>query len=125
MRPHRPRTIFVAARRAHRHEPVRLVSTTRVNCSSDIRISSVSSVMPALATSTSTLPSSASIAVNAASMDAASVMSDRTPNVPSGAPLPRCVTATRSPRSTNACAIARPIPRLPPVTNTVRGTTAP
>ena len=76
--------------------------------------------MPALATSTSTGPSSASTAAKAASTAALSVMSHCTPNRPSGAPLPRCVTATRSPCLANACAMARPMPRLPPVTNTVR-----
>ena len=54
MRPQRPRSIFVAARLATRQAPLRLVSTTRLNCSSLIRMISVSSVMPALATSTST-----------------------------------------------------------------------
>jgi len=58
-----------------------LVSITRLNCSSDMRISSVSSVMPALATRTSTGPSSASIAVNAASTAAPSVMSQVTAKI--------------------------------------------
>jgi hypothetical protein len=102
-----------------------LVSTTRVNCSSDIRMISVSSVMPAFATSTSTGPSSPSTAVNAASTASASVTSHRTPYRPSGASLPRWVTATRSPWAANARAMARPIPRLPPVTSTVRATGPP
>ena len=89
IRPQRARTIFVAARLAQRKAPPRLVSTTLVNCSSDIRMISVSSVMPAFATSTSTGPSSFSIAVNAASTDSASETSQWTPNMPSGAPEPR------------------------------------
>ena len=125
IRPQRARSIFDEARLAHRNAPVRLVSTTPVNCSSDIRISSVSSVMPALATSTSTGPSSASTAVKAASTEAESVTSQRTPNSPSGASPLRWVTATRSPCLAKACAMARPIPRLPPVTSTVRATAPP
>ena len=35
-----------------------------------------------------------------------------TPNRPSGAPLPRWVTATRSPLAANACAIASPMPAV-------------
>ena len=48
------------------------------------------------------------------------VTSHCTPNSPSGAPLPRWVIATRSPFAANARAIASPMPRLPPVTSTVR-----
>ena len=40
---------------------------------------------------------------------------------PVGAPPLRVVTATRSPPARNASAIARPIPRLPPVTRTDLG----
>ena len=50
-----------------------------------MRMSSVSRVMPALATTTSTGPSSASISVKAASIDAASVTSARTVSEPCGA----------------------------------------
>ena len=55
------------ARFASRYEPVRLVSMTAAQSSSDIRSSSVSLVMPALATSTSTGPCASSAAANAAS----------------------------------------------------------
>src|SRR6476646_3152927 len=75
--------------------------------------------MPALATSTSTGPNSCSTAVKAAATSSADVTSHCTPYSPSGAPLPRWVTATRSPLAAKACAMARPIPRLPPVTRTV------
>src|SRR5262249_43283804 len=65
-----------------------------------------------------------STSVNAASTAAASVTSQRTPSSPSGAPLPRWVTATLSPSSANARATASPMPRLPPVTSTERLTPA-
>ena len=81
-------------------------------------------MIPAFATTTSTGPSSASTAVNAASIEAASVTSACTVSTPSG-PFPsRAVTATRWPAAANASAIARPIPRLPPVTSTVRAVNA-
>ena len=76
--------------------------------------------MPALATSTSTGPCSASTAVNAASTSAAEVTSQRTPNRSSGTALPRCVMATLSPLPAKARATASPMPRLPPVTRTDR-----
>src|SRR4051812_29626161 len=74
--------------------------------------------MPALLTNTSTGPWRSSISVNARSTASASVTSHWTPNRPSGAPLPRWVTATESPCSAKERAIASPIPRLPPVTST-------
>ena len=91
---------------------------TEDQSSSDIRSSSVSLVMPALATRTSTGPCASSTCANAASTCSGSVMSHRTSSVPSGAPPLRVVTATLSPCATNASAIARPMPRLPPVTST-------
>src|SRR3954452_13462284 len=83
-----------------------------------MRISSPSRVIPALLTNTSTGPWRSSISVNARSTASASVTSHCTPNRPSGAPLPRWVTATESPCSAKERAIASPIPRLPPVTST-------
>ena len=77
-------------------------------------------MMPAFATTTSTGPSAASISVNAWSTDAASVTSARTVSEPSGPSPERAVTATRWPWATNSRAIAYPMPRLPPVTRTVR-----
>ena len=74
--------------------------------------------MPALATSTSTGPCASSISLKAASTAPASVTSQRTSSAPSGAPPLRVVTATWSPLARNASAIARPMPRLPPVTRT-------
>ena len=120
IRPRRARIIFETARLASRNEPVRLVSMTEAQSSSDIRTSRVSAVMPALATSTSTGPWAASTSAKAASTAAGSVMSQRTSRQPSGAPPLRVVTATRSPWARNASAMARPIPRLPPVTRTDR-----
>ena len=61
IRPRRSRSMPLAARLASRNEPVRLVSMTEDQSSSDIRSSSVSLVMPALATSTSTGPCASSI----------------------------------------------------------------
>ena len=57
---------------------------TLANCSSLIRISSVSSVMPALDTSTSTGPCCSSTSVNAASTAAVSVTSHWTAEQPPG-----------------------------------------
>ena len=94
---------------------------TEAQSSSDIRTSKPSAVIPALATSTSTGPCAASTSANAASTAAGSVMSQRTSRHPSGAPPLRVVTATWSPWATNASAIARPMPRLPPVTSTDLG----
>jgi Flp pilus assembly protein TadG len=118
IRPRRRRSMPLAARLASRNEPVRLVSMTEDQSSSDIRRTSVSAVMPAFATRTSTGPCAASISTNAASTAAGSVTSQRTSRVPSGAPPLRVVTATWSPFATNASAIARPMPLLPPVTRT-------
>ena len=70
---------------------------TEDQSSSDIRSSSVSWVMPALATSTSTGPCASSTCANAASTCSGSVTSQRTSRVPSGAPPLRVVTATLSP----------------------------
>ena len=61
----------------------------------DGRISKVSRVIPALATTTSTGPYAASTSVKAASTDAASVTSARTVRLPSGPEPLRAVTATR------------------------------
>src|SRR5688572_1169054 len=74
--------------------------------------------MPALLTSTSTGPWRSSTSLNARSTASASVTSHVTPNSPSGAPLPRWVTATESPASAKARAMASPMPLFPPVTST-------
>src|SRR5688500_15395810 len=121
IRPRRSRSMPLAARLANRKVPVRLVSMTEDQSSSLIRSSRVSLVMPALATRTSTGPCASSTCVKAASTWAASVMSQRTSSAPSGAPPLRVVTATLSPWAMNASAMARPMPRLPPVTRTDRG----
>ena len=121
IRPRRSRSMPLAARLASRKVPVRLVSMTEDQSSSLIRSSSVSLVMPALATSTSTGPWASSTCLKAASTASGSVMSQRTSRAPSGAPPLRVVTATLSPCATKASAMARPMPRLPPVTRTERG----
>ena len=120
IRPRLRRIMPFVARCTTRKEPVRLVSTTEVKSSSDMRSSSWSWVMPALATSTSTGPWACSTSRKAASTEAASVTSARTARTPSGPSPEREVMATRSPFAANARAMARPMPRLPPVTRTLR-----
>src|SRR5690349_11706210 len=90
-------------------------------------MSSPSSVTPALDTSTCTGPCFSSTSEKAASTAAASVTSHRTGRNSAGSPSvgPRWVTATWSPAAANAVAMARPIPRFPPVTSTLRVTGAP
>src|SRR6476469_1142332 len=121
IRPRRRRSMPLAARLASRKVPVRLVSMTDDQSSSLIRSRRVSLVIPALATRTSTGPWASSTCLKAASTASGSVMSQRTSRAPSGAPPLRVVTATLSPWAMNASAIARPMPRLPPVTRTERG----
>ncbi len=77
-------------------------------------------MIPALATTISTGPCAASTAVNARSTAAASVTSHATAGRPSGASPDLEVTVTRYPSARNRRAIARPMPRLPPVTRTDR-----
>ena len=121
IRPLRSRIMPLAARRAQRNAPARLVSMTASKSSSLIRISSVSRVTPALATRTSIGPPRISSAsAKAWSTDAESVTSHLTPRKPSGGSPDRCVMTTWSPASTRALAMLRPIPRLPPVTSTLR-----
>ena len=122
IRPARALIIPFEARRAHRKAPARLVSSTASKSSSLIRMRSVSLVMPAFATSTSTgRPRICSASVKAASTLAESVTSQRTPLSPSGASPLRWVMTTSSPASAKARAMARPMPRLPPVTSTAAG----
>ena len=84
MRPRLRRSMPLLARLATRKEPTRLVSSTAPKSSSLIRSSSVSRVMPALATSTSTGPCWASTSPKARSTSSAEVTSHFTPNSPSG-----------------------------------------
>ena len=95
MRPNLALSMPFDARFTTRKAPERFVSMTEVKSSSVIRMSKVSLVMPALATTTSTGPSSASIVLNAVSMEAASVTSARTVKLPVGPSPDRAVTATR------------------------------
>jgi hypothetical protein len=94
IRPLRCRSIPFAARLATRYEPVRFVSMTASQSSSVIRSTSVSRVMPAFATSTSTGPCAASISAKAPSTCSASVTSHFTPRNPAGGSPLRYVTAT-------------------------------
>ena len=114
------RSMDLVTRFTTRKTPFRFVSTTLSNSSSLIRIKRVSFVMPAFATKTSIGPSAASTSAIAASSDAASVTSAVTVIEPSGPCPDLAVTATRYPLATNSFAMANPMPRLPPVTKTVR-----
>jgi len=97
-----------------------LVSTTEENSSSVMRISNVSRVIPALATTTSMVgPSCSSAAAKAASTETGSPTSHATAASPSGAAPERDATTTWWPSSRIRRAIARPIPRFPPVTRAV------
>ncbi len=73
-------------------------------------------MMPALATKTSIGPSFCSISAIATSSESGSVTSAETVSVPFGPSPDRAVTATLKPAACNSCAMAYPIPRLPPVT---------
>ena len=111
----------LVARCTTRKAPVRLVSMTSWKSASFMRTSRLSLVMPAFATSTSTGPNLASTSLKAASTEAESVTSAATVWAPSGpSPPEREVMTTLSPAATKASAMARPMPRLPPVTSTVR-----
>jgi hypothetical protein len=120
IRPYRRLIIERLAARTHRNAPPRLVFTTDSYSSSVIRISNWSRVIPAFATSTSTGPWSFSTCAKAAFTDSVSVTSQVTPANPAGGSPVRYVTVTTSPSAAIAWAIARPIPRFPPVTSTLR-----
>ena len=125
IRPNRFLIMLRDARLATRNTPVRLASMTFSKLSSLIRMMSMSAVTPALATSTSTGPWCSSTRVKAASTAAVSVTSHSTANKSSsGAPEPRWVTATLCPSAASRRAMASPMPRFPPVTNTERETKA-
>src|SRR5258708_7892732 len=110
------------ARLATRYAPARLVSSTSAKASSLISASSVSRVTPALATSTSTGPWSASTAAKAASTEGPSRTSHRTTASPSTGSPEREVTVTLSPSAANRRAMASPLP--PSRTERTRGTQA-
>src|SRR5215831_8734267 len=102
---------------------IRIMSSTAAKSSSLISASSWSRVIPALATSTSTGPCAASAAANASSTAAASRTSHRATASPSPAPSSspeREVIMTLSPPAASRRAMARPMPRFPPVTRTDR-----
>src|SRR5665647_1486883 len=94
IRPKRPLIIDRLARRTSLKEAVRLVAITESHCSSLMRMSSPSAVMPALHTRTSTGPCACSAATNACSSCSGSVMSALTPRTPSGTPPDRYVPVT-------------------------------
>src|ERR1700761_1220534 len=116
--------------RVTRYIAVRFVSRTACHCPSSIWSSSRWETIPALLTNTSRPPSRARASSTSASTDAGSVTSQATTcQSPSWSPSSsasdaaselgrRWQTTPRAPRSANRSAIARPIPREPPVTRT-------
>mmetsp|Transcript_37653 Transcript_37653/g.92539 ORF Transcript_37653/g.92539 Transcript_37653/m.92539 type:complete len:209 (-) Transcript_37653:382-1008(-) len=125
MRPARCFIIGLVAARARRNTAFRLVSMTASQSSSFIRMDSMSRVMPALLTSTCRPPSWATMASTAACTAAPSVTLStmpRPPWAPSASVMPAApasefaVPMTRQPASARRSAIARPMPRLAPVT---------
>src|SRR5205823_5749538 len=125
IRPQRRLIMPRAACFVTKNAPFKLMSRTVSQSSSPIRNSRLSRVVPALFTSTSTRPKSRSTAATTVSTCPASATSQAYPwPVPSPSalavswarPPSRARTATRAPARANVCAIAWPIPRVPPVT---------
>ena len=77
-------------------------------------------MIPALATTTSTGPCSASTFAKASSTEATSRTSHATVASPSTLSPERDATVTASPAAASLRAIASPMPRLPPVTSVDR-----
>ena len=131
-RPQPRSSIPPSSARVIRYGPVTLTRRCRSHDSTVVLPNGADSAIPALFTSTSTGPSSAAVLAHAASTDVASVTSSATastdtppPARNSSATLATCsrsraATATLNPSRTSAAAIARPIPRLPPVTIATR-----
>src|SRR5215831_10443024 len=120
-----------ATARAQRNMEVRLVTSTSSHSSSVTSTDALSSVTPALLTRMSMGPSARSASVTAARIPSALVTSSgmaraRPPAASISAAanaiwsLPRAAQATAAPASPRARAMARPSPRLAPVTSAVR-----
>src|SRR6266508_3831198 len=120
-----------ATARARRNMEVRFVASTRSHSSSVTSTVFFSSVMPALLTRMSTGPSVVPTSRTAASISAARVTSSRKPParlpgrrissaVFSAWSIERAQQATSAPAAPSASAMARPIPRLAPVTSATR-----
>ena len=126
--PHRPFNMPGRARLVQRKAPVRLAAMTSSQSRSFIRIRRLSRRSPALLTSTSTGPSVVSISSKAPATLSAFVTSMRTTIEPGystdAAAAPslssRYPMATCTPSSARDATVARPIPRLAPVTRATR-----
>ncbi|MCY1552124.1 hypothetical protein D9M68_885010 [compost metagenome] len=127
----RPQRAFIMLRntaRDRRNTDARLVSMTADQSSSFMRIASVSRVMPALLTRMCGPPPSLPNASISASQAAASVTSSTTPRPPDGASASVMAAApdsdvavptTVAPRAASSWAMARPMPRVAPVTSAI------
>ena len=110
--------------------PRRFASRTASQSSSLSRKRTLSRVTPALLTRMSTAPKASSTSVTSAATEATSATSQAKPRARSAGPSSdatscararsRPTTATRAPPSARAPAIARPIPRVLPVTSATR-----
>ena len=120
IRPRRSRSMPLAARLASRKEPVRLVSITDDQSSSDIR--STQGVGGDAGVGDQHLDRAVGrLDLGEGGLDRGGV-GDVAAHVERalGRAAAAVVTATRSPWATKASAMARPMPRLPPVTRTDR-----
>ena len=135
IRPQRCAIIGLSARRTQRNGPVRFVASTSSQASSESIIKCASRAIAALLTSTSTPPRSFSSPKSATTACASRTSDRRTTCSPptcasaaaaDSASLSRAahVTVTAAPARANASAIARPIPRVPPVTSARRPASA-
>ena len=121
IRPRRSRSMPLAARLASRNEPVRLVSMT------DRPVLLRHPQQQRVGGDAGVGDEHLDRAVRVLDLGERRVDRGRVGDVaahveaPSGAPPLRVVTATWSPWATNASAMARPMPRLPPVTSTDLG----
>src|ERR1700694_887057 len=130
MRPHFAFSMGRGGALLARKAAFRLVWMTMSQSASLIRITSVSRVKPALLTSTSSRPhrfTTASTAIPGAALSAKSACSaivswpaceSSSPRASASAWRLLYVIATVAPASPNITAVARPVPRLPPVTST-------
>src|SRR4051812_28657496 len=134
MRPHRARIIPGSTCCVHRKVPARFTSMTASQSAAFMRIARPSRVMPALLTSTSTRVFSLSTRAKASFTDSGELTSRLTridwPPQPGHAPIsaascsscsmPRAANTTSNPARHKENAMARPIPRLAPVTTATR-----
>lgn len=128
-RPHPASTIAGTSARHSTNGAVTFTAIVDAHASSVVRESGALGATPALLISTSTRPTRAATSASAASIEARSARSHAiaTPSAPpidaatsSSSLRVRPVTTTRYPARPSALAMARPMPRPPPVTSAVR-----